>query len=532
MVRKFIRFLNKISVRILLLNILLVFVPIAAILLLETYEKQLLASLEHALAQQGRMLAGALSDSGPLTEDRAGEIIRKLKQEHEARIRIVDTEGKILADSSSYKTQEVAPVTEKRKYLPSSEPASYQKVRKAKDSFLYKAASWPVRVFRKYFLPPPRQPMESSSFYTNTDSLMGDEIREALAGRYGAVTRISTSEQVSVTLYSALPVTNNETVVGAVLVSQSTFRILQDLYILRLNIIKIFAVSLLLAFFISFVLAYTISRPLRHLRRQALQALDKRGRLITNIEPGKFKDEIGDLSNALYTLTSQVSRHTAFIESFSSDISHEFKNPLASIRSAGEMLAEAESKGERDKFLVMIQKDVQRMEHLITDLREISTLDSTSEETLREKINIPSFLNGHLPAVRKKASDRNVFITVHFVSPDICLAIPEFRLYQLFDNLLGNAISYSPEKGTVSVDITTENRNIIITITDQGPGIPDDMKDSIFDRFFSTRKDEERHSGLGLSIVRAIMDNLNGSIRVENNQPTGAVFILVFPQSC
>ncbi len=378
-------------------------------------------------------------------------------------------------------------------------------------------------------MPPPEMPMEKGEYYSETDILMGSEIQAALEGHYQAATRISSGGQVSVTLYTAIPVRDKENIIGAVLVSQSTYRILQDLYELRLNIFKIFAVSILIAFAISFFLSLTISRPLKKLQRQALQIMDSRGRLTAHFQPSKIRDEIGDLGNSLHYLTKQVNKHIQFIESFSSDVSHEFRNPLASIRSASELLAEAGKREDQDKFAEMIRKDIRRLEGLLADVREISCIDTRLEEDQKERISICSFLTAYIENFKNRYPEKCLKINVECKEGYLSVEIAEIRLYQVFDNLIGNAAEFSPENGTITISLTEGSGRIHISIADNGPGIADNEKEKIFERFYSGRKDENKHSGLGLSIVQAIIQGLGGSISVRDNKPSGCIFSLEFP---
>jgi two-component system sensor histidine kinase ChvG len=212
-------------VRLLAFNLLLVFLPVAGFLYLDTYERQLLRSLEHALAQQARVLAASLSGRGPLAPTAAEAPLRALQGRHEARFRIVDPEGRLLADSSRLGTGEPA--------APCGRPR-LPVVPHAESLPLYRLASFPIRLARRLFAPP-EPPYESGEFSSGAGTLLGEELRAALAGGYGAATRISAGGQRSVTLYSAVPVMHEESVAGAVLVSQSTYRILRDLYELRLR---------------------------------------------------------------------------------------------------------------------------------------------------------------------------------------------------------------------------------------------------------------------------------------------------------
>ena len=219
-------------------------------------------------------------------------------------------------------------------------------------------------------------PSEGDEFYSGANRIAGPEVLEALAGRYGAATRISAGGQQSVTLYSAIPVWNGGKTAGVVLVSQSTHRILNDLYALRLDIVRLSLAAIATAAVLSLLVSATITVPVHRLRGQARGILDARGRLRGTFTPSRRRDEIGDLSRSLGELTQRLEKHLSFVESFASDVSHEFKNPLAAIRSAAELAVSTPAQGERRALLAMILDDVARLERLLSGVREISRIDA------------------------------------------------------------------------------------------------------------------------------------------------------------
>lgn len=520
MINKILSFFSRITVRLLAFNVLIVFLPVAALLYLDTYEQQLLRALEHALVQQGRILASALAGQNPLQADSAQKLLQQLEQRHEARLRILNPQGRLLADSSRLGPHRDE-VTEAEQNAEDVVPAEQR--------LLYRIATYPVRLYRRLFRPP-EPPLESAGFYINTSILLGPEIQEALEGRYGAMTRISTGGQRSVTLYSAIPIRSEGSVVGAVLVSQSTYRILRDLYELRLEIFTVFLVSLAVAIALSLLASTTIAAPVRKLCRQAREILDHQGRLRGHIRFNRRRDEIGDLSRSLEEMTRKLQGHIEFVESFASDISHEFKNPLASIRSAGEMIARTKSGQDRDRFLALIQKEVARMQHLLGAVREISLLDAQLEEEERASVEVGQILKRVVEAHGLRGGS-TVRVTISQNTGPITVSMAPERLVQVLENLLENALSFSPPDGEVRIDLCRDRGQGVIGFEDEGPGIPEQHLEKIFDRFFSFRPAEEssgsasskpRHLGLGLAIVKAIVEGYGGSVKAENRAVIGA----------
>ncbi len=517
--------LAGITARLMAFNILIVFLPIAGFLSLGTYERQLLASLEGSLVQQGRVLAASLEDSGSDLGTEAGRIIAHLRQRHDARMRVVDARGTLLADSSRMVPRGAAgPVSTRNQ---ASEPD-----RVAQGTFLYRLASLPVRAWRRFLRPPAPLATESDLYDRSPNMLSGSEIMDALAGRYGAATRISKGQQ-SVTLYSAIPVMGQGRVIGAVLVSQSTGRILIDLYSLRLDIFRLFLWSLATSLVLSFLLSVTVTVPLRRLRDQAHGVIDARGRMSGTLVPARRRDEIGDLSRSLGTLTEKLARHVRLAESFASDVSHELKNPLASIRSALE-LAQSERDGrERRELLAMAMDDVNRMERLLAGVREISRIDSGADggngEGAEVTPDVRVIAERVVSALRARSSrDVRFLVRGH---AGIGAAVSAHRVAQILQNLVDNGEGFSPAGSTLLIDVEADGPRALIRVSDEGPGIPSEHAARIFDRFFSFRPGEEKgeHAGLGLSIVQSIAESHGGSVRAFNRERGGASFEVRLP---
>jgi two-component system sensor histidine kinase ChvG len=516
--------------RVLAFNALVVFLPIAGMLSLDTYEKQLLKSLERSLVQQGRVLAAGLEGSGRDLKHNATLLLQKLRQRHDARMRIVDIHGNLLADSASIVRVEETddqpgPVSGA---VPSF--ADQMAPRAAQETFLYRLASFPVRAWRRY-LRPPQPPPESDEFYSGARVLDGPEIADALAGNYGAETRITTGQQ-SVTLYSAIPVLTGSRVIGAVLVSQSTYRILSDLYALRLDIFRLFLWSIVTAVVLSLLVSATITVPIRRLRDQAQAILDPRGRLLRGFTPSRSRDEVGELSRSLGELTARLERHVRLVESFASDVSHELKNPLASIRAAAELALSSADPAERRAMLTMVLQDASRMERLLTGVREISRIDSGStEERQGTPVSVKEIAAGAVDGARLRA--RNGGPTFCIQGDDASAWVPPARLQQVLENLLDNAAGFSPPDGTVRVSVGREEGWAVIRVSDEGPGIPDEHRARVFDRFFTFRPGEEKgaHAGLGLSIVKSIAESHGGNVAVRNLPRGGACFEVRLPSA-
>lgn len=529
------RFLSGISLRLLAFNLLLVFLPAAGFLYFEVYERQLLEAQERAMVQQGRLLAAALSGHGEIDPQATRELLRRLEQRTEARLRVVGRNGELLADSSVLGPPSTGRGEAEVSRSASPSASSYPVPRETRENLLYRGGAVVYRLYRR--LNPSSEASKGASWraeaaYPPGKPLLGPEIRAALVGRYGAATRPTPGDQRSMTLYSAIPVRSGGEVVGAVLVSQSTFRILGALVEVRLDIFQVFLASVAAAVVLSLLVSTTIALPLRRLRDEANALVDRRGRLRGSFGGSLRNDEIGDLTRALEQLTRRLEGHLRFIESFASDVSHEFKNPLASIRSATEMLAEVEDPADRERLLAVAQREVARMERLLSGVREITEIDARLDVEAAKPVDLGALLSEVAEGFRLRGG-RDVGIDLRLpAEPVVVHASPE-RLGQVFENLLDNAVGFSPPGGAVTLELGREDGVAAVTVADRGPGIPEGHLDRIFDRFFSYRPGEPRsrngHTGLGLAIARAITEGYGGTIAARNRQEGGAAFEIRLP---
>ena len=510
---------SRISLRLLAFNVLLVFLPVGGVLFLDTYERHLLVAQERTMAQEGRLLAAAIEARDRLDGEDAQRILVQLGQRHLARLRVVGLDGKVLADSAL-----LGPRLENgdAAVAPSEPPSA------SESSFLYRLGSLPFRLFRGTA----RETGSEHNSDISSDLLSRPEVQGALDGRYGAATRISPAPRRSVALHIAIPVRIEGAVEGVVLVSQSTGRILQALDAVRLDVFKVFLLSLGAAVILSLIAATTIARPLAKLRQRAGDILDRRGRLRGGFTSSTRRDEIGDLERALAELTRQLEQHLRSTEAFAADVSHEFKNPLASIRTATDMALEDVEPRERRRFLAMIQKDVARMERLLSEAREISRIDADLDDEERTEVNLDELLAALIESFRLRNANSGVHFDLALADARVTVDASADRLTQVFENLIDNAVSFSPPAGRMTVALRTTGDTAEVTVADEGPGIPDEHRERIFGRFFSYRPDDDAgsgHTGLGLALVRAIIESYGGSISAEPRGGGGTKMVVVLP---
>jgi two-component system sensor histidine kinase ChvG len=213
------------------------------------------------------------------------------------------------------------------------------------------------------------------------------------------------------------------------------------------------------------------------------------------------------------------------IEAFAADVAHEIKNPLSSILSAVEGIENASGPDQEAKLIAIIIDDVRRLDRLISDVSDASRLGAEMARAESTRVDLVALLET-LVDIHRTTSEKHLRFEFEaaerFSIPGI-----EDRIGQVMRNLIANAISFSPENGRIGVSVRRVGTQAEVVFEDEGPGIPEEKREAVFDRFYSERPAGEAfstHSGLGLSISRQIIDAHGGSIRVENRHgPDGGI---------
>jgi two-component system sensor histidine kinase ChvG len=290
----------------------------------------------------------------------------------------------------------------------------------------------------------------------------------------------------------------------------------------RATLIEVFAVAFVVMLLSSLYLAGTIAEPVRRLAAATDRVRFGRG---TRREIPNFPDrddEIGDLADSLKAMTTDLYDRIDAIESFAADVAHELKNPLTSLSSAIEMFSRAKDEEARAKLLTIIRGDVKRIDRLITDISDASRLDAEMSRESPGPVDLSRLLTTIIDIYRMTENANGVTFQLSDQLPHGArVRGRDERLGQVFRNLIDNAMSFSPQGGAVTVTAVRHGHNARISVEDEGPGIPPDNLESIFQRFYTERPGESfgRNSGLGLSIARQIIAGAGGRIWAENRTP-------------
>jgi len=293
----------------------------------------------------------------------------------------------------------------------------------------------------------------------------------------------------------------------------------------------IIATSVLLSLF----LARTIVRPLRRLAVAAHRVRLGRAREVNVPRLPKRSDEIGLLARAVSDMSQSLRQRIDNIEAFAADVTHELKNPLASLRSAVDGLDRVEDADLRRRLMAIAREDVGRLDRLINDISEAARTDAELARATFERVDLGPLIEQLASSweTRRETGDARIAFARPRKETAVVMGKPD-RLARAINAIIDNAISFSPPGGLVEIAAAHVGDEIRIRIDDEGPGVPPEAREAIFNRFHSVRPEGEsfgRHSGLGLAIAQAIVKGHDGEIDVHDRDdaPSGARFTIRLP---
>jgi len=297
-------------------------------------------------------------------------------------------------------------------------------------------------------------------------------------------------------------------------------------------IIRTFFAVVIVIFVFSLVLNRYFLKPIKNLVSYTKIIKDKSNEKLNIESIKKRNDELGKLSKSLDAMTNELQKRINTAENFSTDLVHEIRNPLASLKSASEIISETDSKDQRDKLIGIVSHDVERIERLITDYSQMLKDEVAISSEKMKKLD--------LIAIAKSVVDdfNNIYDSKRGISIKMksngshkynILGI-ENRIEQIIANLLDNSISFSKDNQKIIVELERKNGMINLNVIDEGEGFRESDTQKIFKRFYSNRPDKfGKHSGLGLNIVKNLVELHNGNIAASNNKDKGAKIEISFP---
>ena len=442
--------------------------------------------------------AGPVIRPGPLVlpSESIEALIKSLGRTPGRRIWVVDAEGRVLARGGSLERE--------------TEPA-------------------PVNpLFALVLAPPPAELFEEQPIVAR---FSGPEVRAALAGR--ATSRWRTTQDPDTYVVSAAhPVWSSANIVGAVVVEEATLGIQT---VRREALANLFAKTLVVCFFGALVLllfATRISMRLRRLRNEAAAAIDAHGRVVGQLSASRAGDEIGDLARDFSAMMERLREYNHYLEQLARRLSHELRTPITVVRSSLDAMELDQAADDQSIYLGRARDGLRRLDTIISRMSEAAHLEQALQESEPELFDLGAVIAASVESYRSVWPHQAFQIlapagqcTIHGM-PDLVV--------QMLDKLVGNAVDFSAPGTSIDVVVERQAGNIILEVRNQGPSLPGEMTDKLFQSMVSIRDDkgpEDPHLGLGLYIVRLIAEAHGASARAFNLPGgTGVGMQIAFPR--
>ena len=531
---------SSLTRRIVVLNLIGLAILVSGILYLNQFRAGLIDAKVQSLATQGEIIARAIAASaGVDTNEVQLDPEKLLETEHTQ-----DSDDEDLSNSLDFTIdpERAAPILR-----PLVKPTgSRARVYNRDGALILDSDTFYSRgEVLRYDLPPPdaEKPDALSRFWQTVKTRMSQydlplyteiggangkaypEVATALTGTSVPIVRVNDKGELVVSV--AVPIQRMRAVLGVLLLSTRGGDIDNIVSAERWGIVRVSLFAAAVTIVLSIILANTIAGPVQRLSAAAESV---RHSVKARAQIPDFTDrtdEIGHLSGALRDMTNALYKRIDAIESFAADVAHELKNPLTSLRSATETLPLAKNDDSRERLMEIIKHDVKRLDRLISDISDASRLDAELAREDATAVDMAELLRTTV----------SLFNDIHRDdTPEVVLDIAyapgawpyrvmghDSRLSQVIVNLLDNAISFSPPGGRVAVLVRRMGHEIQISVEDEGPGIPDENLERIFERFYTDRPQENfgQNSGLGLNISRQIAVAHGGRLWAENRAPKG-----------
>ena len=354
----------------------------------------------------------------------------------------------------------------------------------------------------------------------NATELEGKAVEAAFNGAAGTQWRM-TPDKGAIILSAAQPIWVGDRVAGAVVAEETTNEILALRNKALERLFNVATAVLLLGSLTLLLFATRISKRIRLLRDQAEQALDSKGRIKSLVAGSNAKDEIGDLSRSFSELLTRLADYNGYLEQMASRVSHEFRTPIAVVRSSLDNLRQQPLADDAVLYVNRAQQGIERLSVILNRMSEATKLEQSLQTAERERFNLNDVLAGCAEGYR--SIHPSIQINVKLPQRPTWMHGAPDLIAQMLDKLFGNAVDFRCEGSAIEIRLEASFESANIVISNEGPALPNEMQDQLFDSMVSLRPQrggDEAHLGLGLYIVRLIAEFHHGTARLEN-RPDG-----------
>ena len=346
----------------------------------------------------------------------------------------------------------------------------------------------------------------------------------------GEETKIISHDKNNVELVLAVQNPESDSVDGAVIMDFSLNRV-NDLYDSMQTIaLTLFLVLSLIIIVVSVLYSGRIVMPMKEVAGSIAMISSGDFNETMNLVGYTEAENIADNFNSMLSVLQNLEDAR---QEFVSNVSHELKTPITSVKVLAESLIEQEDVPVElyQEFMVDINEELERMNKIINDLLSLVKMDKNASEVNISEVNINEFLESILKQLQPIADKRNIEIIFESVRP-VTAQVDEVKLSMAFRNLIENAIKYNYDNGWVRVSLNADHKFFYLRVSDSGVGIPEELQDNIFERFYRVDKARSRETGgngLGLAITRNAILLHRGSIKVHSVEQQGTTFAVRIP---
>ena len=495
----------SLTTRILAVNLLPLALLGGGIFYLDSYHKQLLLERYQLARIEAQITAEALAGA---TRERQERVLTQIGKEQHMRLRVFNPEGRLTADSFAL------------------DKPTFEFDKIGDEGFQERFARWLDRAVNWIVGADPIPD------YVEPNDIRADTWPELRRAREERLTQIELREAPDGTpvITAAAPVGLEGT---TLLTTRNAVDITEKVRSARGTLGIAVALALATSILLSLYMARTIVTPLRTLARAAVRVRLGRERDVQVPRLPERHDEIGLLARAVADMTGALRHRIDAVESFAADVAHEIKNPLASLRSAIDSLGKVEDPELRKQLTLVAAHDVRRIDRLVSEISEASRIDAELSRATFEPIDLGKLVGNLVERRETRGENGSCHVELSRGRGSMLVMGVPLRLERILENLLDNAVSFSPENGTIEVRVARRDDFVETSVCDQGPGIPAEAREKVFMRFNSLRPEAEdfgQHSGLGLAIGRAIAEAHDGTLVVrEPENGTGACLVLTLP---
>jgi two-component system sensor histidine kinase CreC len=369
---------------------------------------------------------------------------------------------------------------------------------------------------------------DSANIALGQDYSRWNDVYLTLRGKYGVRSSpvVAGDEHGDSIMYIAAPIKDGKKIIGSLTVAKPNRSLLPFIERAQLKIMRWGLLLFVLSLAIGVLFTWRFTSAIHRLRDYAIAVAQ--GKKASN--PSSSNDELAELANAMQSMRHELDGKQ-HVQDAIHQITHELKSPITAIQAASELMSPNMPAADQLRFLGNIQTQSQRLQNMIQNILGLAALEHQQQLVHRTPLHIQDLITDQIQLLKDKASKRDIQFALH-ANDEGMFEGDRFLLSQAINNLLENALDFSPNKSTISITLNREHNHLVLSIQDQGTGIPEFAMDKIFDKFYSLPRPEysasagQKSTGLGLNFVKEVILLHGGTLTVGNAQEAGVKAII------